>query len=202
MAVDSVGTANEHDGADLTLVRLAKTCPSAFEPIYLRYRDRIVSYCARRLDDRNDAEDAASAIFVAALRGLPDFCDDESSTDSFRSWLFTIAHNEVAMRWRRRSRHPEQSLDGATKSLTNAQSPEDHAILADGQRRLVVAMRDLPQREREVLELRIADLQTEEIATILGISTQNVRTVQSRAIARLRIALQRVNSLVAEAMHG
>jgi DNA-directed RNA polymerase specialized sigma24 family protein len=37
-----------------------------------------------------------------------------------------------------------------------------------------------------VLELRAADLATGEIARVLGISEQNVRTAQARAVARLR----------------
>jgi DNA-directed RNA polymerase specialized sigma24 family protein len=39
------------------------------------------------------------------------------------------------------------------------------------------------------LELRVADLTTAEIACVLGIQEQAVRTAQSRAIARLREAI-------------
>ena len=82
---------------------VAQYSPMRFEPLYLRYRDPILAYCYRRLGNRAEAEDAASTIFIAALRGLRTF-HDRGKEDSFRSWLFRIAHNEVAMHHRRRSR--------------------------------------------------------------------------------------------------
>jgi RNA polymerase sigma-70 factor (ECF subfamily) len=84
------------------LVRLAQSSPSAFEPLYLRYRDRVIGFCYRLLGDREEAEDAASAIFVAALRGLKDF--EGRGDNSFHAWLWRIAHNEVATRHRRSPR--------------------------------------------------------------------------------------------------
>lgn len=168
---------------DAVLVRLAQTSPSAFEPLYVRYRDRVLGYCYRRLGDRDEAEDAASSVFVAALRGLPGFRDRD---DSFRAWLFRIAHNEVAMRHRHRVRHPVHALSAARDELDPGRSPEELAIVADGQRRLAAMLGDLPPRERNVLELRLADLTTTEIARVLSISEQTVRTAQCRAVARLR----------------
>jgi RNA polymerase sigma-70 factor, ECF subfamily len=176
--------------SDSALVHLARSHPGAFEPLYLRYRDRVLAYCYRRLGDRDEAEDAASAVFVAALRGLHGFRDHGDLVGSFREWLFSIAHNEIAMRWRHRSRHPQQPLETAVETPDRTSTPEERAILADGQRRLAASLSDLPPREREVLELRIADLRTDEIARVLGISEQNVRTAQSRAITRLRLMLQ------------
>ena len=102
-------TAVMADRDDAALVRLAQVSPAAFEPLYLRYRDRILAYCYRRLGHLHEAEDTASAVFVAALRGLAAF-DDRGREDSFRAWLFRIAHNEVAMKHRSRTRHPERSL--------------------------------------------------------------------------------------------
>lgn len=183
-----VDTHQEAAEGDAALVRLAQVSPAAFEPLYLRYRDRVIGYCYRRLGDRDDAEDAASAVFVGALRGLMSFRDRERD-DSFRSWLFRIAHNEVAMRHRSRSRRSESSLTGAAQVTDPTRSPEEHAVVADGQRRLAVLSSGLPPREREVIELRVADLTTREIAQVLGVSEQSVRTAQARAVAKLRLAM-------------
>jgi RNA polymerase sigma-70 factor (ECF subfamily) len=172
--------------SDAALVDAAQRAPASFEPLYLRYRERVLAYCYRRLGDRDEAEDAASAVFVAAVRGLRAFRDRD---DSFRAWLFGIARNEVAMRHRHRYRHPVRPLASAEHIPDSARSPEEQAVLADGQRRLAALLSGLPSRERDVLELRIADLGTAEIARVLGISEQNVRTAQSRAVARLREAL-------------
>ena len=174
--------------ADATLVRLAQHAPARFEPLYLRYRDPILAYCYRRLGNRDEAEDAASAIFIAALRGLGDF-QDRDRENSFRSWLFRIAHNEVAMRHRFRSRHPQDPLPEAGAVADPARSPEEEAVLGDAQRRLAAILANLPPREREVIELRLADLTTAEIARVLASNEQSVRTAQTRAIAKLRVAM-------------
>jgi RNA polymerase sigma-70 factor (ECF subfamily) len=192
------GTGEEVEG-DGALVLLAQRSPQAFAPLYLRYRDRVLAYCYRRLGDRDEAEDAASAVFVAALRGLGGFRD---RGDSFRSWLFSIAHNEVAMRHRNRSRHPAGPLAAAAAVVDPARSPEEAAIAADGQLRLAALLAGLPPRERETIELRMADLTTREIAHVLGISEQNVRTAQSRAVAKLRLAMGAVGVSGKEAADG
>jgi RNA polymerase sigma-70 factor (ECF subfamily) len=184
---------------DAVLVRRAQTSPAAFEALYLRYRDRILGYCYRRLGDRDDAEDAASAVFVAALRGLGRFQD---RGDSFGSWLFRIAHNEVAARHRQRARHPEEPLIRVSGAADPARSPEEHAVLADGQQRLAGLLCELPPREREVIELRLADLSTAEIGRVLGISEQNVRTAQARAVARLRRVMSRTGAPETRSAHA
>jgi RNA polymerase sigma-70 factor (ECF subfamily) len=168
------------DGA---LVRAAQRAPCAFEPLYLRYRDRVFNYCYYRLGNRAEAEDAASAVFVKALGHLAGFRD---RGDSFRTWLFRIAHNEVADRHKRHGRHPEAPFTAALAVADPGRTPEDQAVHADDRRRVLALLAALPARERAVLELRAADLATGEIARVLGITEQNVRTAQTRAVARLR----------------
>ena len=67
---------------------------------------------------------------------------------------------------------------------------------ADRRQHVLVLLTNLPARERAVLELRTADLETGEIAGVLGISEQNVRTAQARAIARRRRRLDGTASAV------
>src|SRR4051794_5777713 len=86
---------------DAELVRQAQRRPEAFAPLYLAYRDLILNYCYYRLHNRVEAEDAASSTFVKALHGIQRFRD---GSDSFRSWLFRIAHNEVVDRLKQDAR--------------------------------------------------------------------------------------------------
>lgn len=168
---------------DLDLVRAAQADIARFAALYRRYRDRVLAYCWRRLGDPAEAEDAASAIFVKALGALPAFRDREGS---FRSWLFRIAHNEVADRHKRWARRPESSLSAEGELVDPGRTPEELALLDDEAARLRCLLEHLSDRERAVLDLRLAGLTTAEIARALGIATQTVRTAQSRAVARLR----------------
>jgi RNA polymerase sigma-70 factor (ECF subfamily) len=182
-AVTDVGDGPSDELADADLVRLAQDAPRAFAPLYLRYLDRVLAYCAYRLADRREAEDAASAIFLKALHGLPGYRHRDGT---FRSWLFRIAHNEVADRVRYRARHRQSPLDGLVDAASPERAPDERAVARDRQDRILVLLGSLPPRERAVLELRAADLATHEIASILGITEQNARTAQCRAVARMR----------------
>ncbi len=168
---------------DAELVRQAQMSPHAFAGLYLRYRDRVLNYCYYRLGNWDEAEDAASATFIKALDHLPAFVD---RGDSFRTWLFRIAHNEVADRHRRHGRHPETPFDDALTMVDPAPLPEERAIALDQRARLTALLAVLPARERSVMELRVAELSTREVAQVLQISEVNARTAQSRAIRRLR----------------
>jgi RNA polymerase sigma-70 factor (ECF subfamily) len=171
------------DIADGDLVRAAQAMPRAFAPLYLRYRDPIMNFCYYRLGNHEESEDAASVIFIKALDHLPGFVDRD---DSFRTWLFRIAHNEIADRHRQRARHAESPIDQEQGLRDAASTLEDAAIAMDDRIRVRELLAQLPPRERAVLELRTADLTTREIAEVLQISEQNVRTAQSRAVSRLR----------------
>lgn len=57
---------------------------------------------------------------------------------------------------------------------------------AQQQRALREAIADLPDRRREVLELRLAGLRGEDVATALGISHATVRVTYHQALGELR----------------
>ena len=110
----------------------------------------------------------------------------EGREGSFRAWLFTIAHHEVANAHRYRARHPAGSLIAATLVPDVAASPESRAVAADEITRVIAVLRELPERPRDVVALRLAGLTDREIAAVLGISGDAVRQAQSRAVTRLR----------------
>jgi RNA polymerase sigma-70 factor (ECF subfamily) len=184
-AAQTSGAAGDEPEEHL-LVRRAQQSPRAFGPLYLRYRDAVINYCSYRLGDQFEAEDAASTVFVKALGSLRHFHDRDGS---FRTWLFRIAHNEVVDRQRRRTRRPEAPIDLLRERPGGGPTPEDVAADTDAHLRVLALLTALPPRERAVLELRAAELRTEQIAAVLGISAQNVRSTQWRALARMRVLM-------------
>lgn len=172
------------DEADERDIAAAQHDPATFAPVFHRYWPLIYRYCALRLAYPSDAEDVASQIFVRALANLHTF--DPRGRGAFRRWLFTIAHREVASRYRYQTRHPAIPLDDKHAPPTSESSLEQAAITAADAAHLVALVRELPPRLRDVVELRLAGLTDREIAEVLGMSGPAVRKAQSRAVAHLR----------------
>ncbi len=182
--VSQAGTdpgAVNREASDSELVLLAQRDQQAFAQLYVRYLDRVYQYCYRRLGARSAAEDATSQIFLKAMTGLPRFSNDRGS---FRSWLFSIAHNVVVDEFRgSRPMAPEERL----LNIADGQlSPEEHAERAESQRQIRDAVAMLPERQRQVVELRMAGLTSAEIGAIIGCKPRSVDVVQYRALGQLR----------------
>jgi len=170
--------------SDADLVAMAHYDRQGFALLYARYLDPVHRYCHRRLGSREAAEDATSLIFAKAWQALPRLQPQQAS---FRSWLFSIAHNVVIDVYRARAR--EHPLEWAGDLLDGAPSPEDLALAADERDSVQTLLAHLPETQRQVVELRLAGLTGREIAQTLGLTSGNVGVLQHRAIARLRARL-------------
>lgn len=172
---------------DSVLVAKSRLNSPTFGLLYERYRDDLLRYTYYCLGNWDDAADATQQIFANAFAALPRF---EDRNNSFRHWLFRIAHNEVSSRQHQRSRRPQSAIDDASEVADRSPSPEDLAIAADDHRRLWLLLEQLPPDRRQVCELRFVGLKDREIAAILGKTEGAVRTAQSRAVAQLRVLME------------
>ena len=168
---------------DADLVAAARIDRRAFAALYQRYCDDLLRSCFYCLGDWDDAADAAQQVFADAMVGLTHFTD---RGDSFRPWLFRIAHNEVCTRQLQHARRPRCPLLDATVVRDPTPSPEELAIAADDHERVRRLLEQLAPDRRRVCELRFAGLRDREIAAILGKREGAVRTTQFRAITQLR----------------
>ncbi len=165
---------------DRELVEQALADPAAFLAIFERYKDPVHRYCHRRLGDREAAEDATQIVFMRAFAKL-NTCRDRNG---FRSWLFTIAHNVVIDAWR--STKPITSLEMADHIPDSAASPEELTIASTDRLYITTLLSQLPDLQREVVELRLQGFTDREIAEILGKSHEAIRAAQHRALLQLR----------------
>lgn len=176
---------DESATSDNVLVALAQDDPAAFAALYVRYVDLVFRFCYRRLGDRMAAEDATSRIFERVLRALPRY-----RAGSFRSWLFTIAHNTITDLYRaERSVRGEQRIPPRWDMPDTAPGPEQLFLDADDARWIRGMLAHLTRDQRQVVELRLAGLNDSEIASVLGRSRGSVRTLQYRAVQKLRAIL-------------
>jgi RNA polymerase sigma-70 factor (ECF subfamily) len=168
---------------DHQLALAAIADPALFEQLFTKYWATILRYCSMRLADPADAEDAAIRVMTNAFAALPHFV---SGTGQFRSWLFAIAHNEVVNVYRSHARQPMSPMPEELDLVDPHPTPEQLALASDDRYTLWQLLQELPQRSREVVELRLSGFTGQEIAAMLGISNGAVRQAQSRAVAQLR----------------
>jgi RNA polymerase sigma factor (sigma-70 family) len=140
----------------------------------------VVLRVCRAVLGADDAEDAWSETFLAALRAYPQLRPDSD----VRAWLVTIAHRKAVDGYRSRRRAPlpveslpaEPALDAVDRKLDEAPDPV-----------LLAAVDALPDKQRRVVAYRyLADLSYQEIAQIVGGSADAARRSAADGIAALR----------------
>lgn len=156
--------------------------PAAFAPLYERHSRDIYRFCYVRLGTREAADDLTARVFIRAIERLHQYRPTAGAT--FRSWLFAIARNMLADDWRRRKdiRLLPEQLD---LTRDDYPGPEAVAIHRSEMNRLRAALASLPDRQQDVIELRMVGFTTQEIADALGVSVAAVKSAQSRAYRTL-----------------
>lgn len=178
------------DGAmpgDAIMIRRVTADESeAFADLYEHYCDAIYNQCFRLTGSWSTAEDLTAITFLEAWRRRRDF---RLVYDSALPWLRGIAHNIARNSWRATRRH-RAAMARIAAPLVVADFTDDvvERIAAEQQMRLFLpALRKLPARERQVIELCIAgELRADEVAVLLNVPVGTVKSRLSRGLAKLR----------------
>jgi RNA polymerase sigma-70 factor (ECF subfamily) len=164
----------------------------AFETLVERYHRPLYHFAFRLLGRAEDAEDATQDTFVQVYGALP-----KARLDApLRPWIYRIARNRCLDMLKRRRPVLFSALsaddEAAVPEVADAQPlPDELAERADLQRLLSAAIAALAPPYREVVALRYAsDLAFGEIAEVLGMPENTVKTRFQRAKAALREALR------------
>lgn len=173
-------TASADDHDERSLIEAAQADPARFVELYERHFHRVYAYAARRAGSRAEAEDITSEVFEQAFTNLRRY---EWRGVPFVAWLFRIAANALADRWKQASRDshdpPPDVPDGR-----GAEDIERRAML-------VQLVDRLPDAQRQVIEMRFADQKSiREIAAALGRSEGAVKQLQLRALENLRKSME------------
>lgn len=169
------------------LIEAAQKDPTKFAGLYERNFEGVYAYVARRVNDRDQAEDLTSDVFHRALANLPRF---EWRGVPFAAWLIRIAANVIADRRKRSARQDELSdphADSDNPTDTSFEEVEQRALLF----RLV---NQLPAGQRRVIEMRFAEEKSiREIARELGRTEGAVKQLQFRGLSNLRARLGEIH---------
>ncbi len=155
----------------------------AFGSIYERYVEALFSYGYYFTKDKDVVEDAIQELFVDLWRMKANLSD----TTAIKYYLFRALQRKICHLVDLETvftKLPE-TLDGVDASIeeriiSEEQTEEYQLILSKG---LVL----LPQRQLQAVHLRFFDnLDTREIAEIMGMNEQSVRNIIQRALQKLK----------------
>jgi RNA polymerase sigma-70 factor (ECF subfamily) len=166
------------------VVRIAHGDVGAFDLLYRRYVRSVMGLALRRLGERERAEDAVQEAFAAVWRSAASYRPERGPGGP---WLWAVARNAIVDRLRTRPEPPVEAPD-----LPSAEAgPPDRAESAYVAWRVHRALEELPDREREVIELAYwSGLSQSEVADYLNIPIGTVKTRTRSALARLADVLE------------
>jgi len=161
--------------------------PAAFAEIYDRHQPAIYRYILYRVGDVATAEDLTGEVFVRLVERVDRFT---YRGRPLLAWLYTIARNLVTDYRRRAGQAAMLPLDEQLVAEVDDMEQVTERGLA--QRRLAAALTHLTEDQRQVIILKfIEGLNNAEVARTLGKSVGAVKSLQHRALAALRRALER-----------
>jgi RNA polymerase sigma-70 factor, ECF subfamily len=161
---------------------------AAYEAIVRRYQD-VAIRTAHLICPETDADDAVQEAFIKAFDALPRFREGSP----IRPWLLRIVANEARNRRRSAGRRQGLALRAAESMPPSGATPGPEQIVMAAEQRseLLAALGSLRDDDREVLGARfLLDLSEAETAEALGIPRGTVKSRTSRALGRLREALE------------
>ncbi len=165
----------------LTTKRTVPAVEADWETVYAEHLPRVYNYFRFKTGDESLAEDLTAQTFEKAWRGRHRYRRDLGAVSI---WLFTIARN-VAVSYFRQHHDRELPLEYVAQQphgLSLEYLVERRSDLA----RLATLLRDLPARERELIELKYgAGLTNRAIARLTGLSESNVGVLLHRTVRRL-----------------
>lgn len=160
-----------------TIDRARTGDPQAQQELLSRHAGGLFRYAFHLCGSHADAEDLTQETLARAWKNLGGFRGD----CAFEGWLFRIAMNLHLNR--RRARRPEESLTHDPPAPASDRTGADEDVLA----RLRGAIERLPARQQEVILLHTyRQMESREIAAVLGCSYETVRMNLSHARRRLR----------------
>ena len=177
------GTPVEGTDSEL-LLRVADRDRIAFETLYNRYVRSVYGLALRRLRDRQRAEDAVQETFTAVWRSAASYRPERGPV---APWLYAVARNAIVDRLRARVDPVAETPELASGEPGPADRAESEFVAW----RVHRALEELPDKEREVIELAYwSGMSQSEVAEYLHIPLGTVKTRTRSALSHLSVLLE------------
>ncbi|MGA8211857.1 MAG: SigE family RNA polymerase sigma factor [Nocardioidaceae bacterium] len=156
---------------------------TAVEELYAAHYRALVRLSVLLVRDVETAEEVVQDSFVAMHGHWRSLREPDKGLAYLRQTVVNRSRSVLRHRGVRARHTPSPPPDGP--------GADEDALVSEQRRQVLDALRELPERQREVLALRYyLDLPEAAIAAALGISRGSVKTHASRGVAALRTLME------------
>lgn len=159
---------------------------AAFETLYRRHNDALYRYLLRLSRHPASAEDIFQEVWGKIIKARSRY----RPTAKFTTFLYRVAHNCFIDYIRRNQRHQNTADVDPDTQRNPGDEPEIETERSLARRRLEVALRDLPDEQRDVFLLHEeAGLSLDQIAHVTGVNRETTKSRLRYAVKKLRAAI-------------
>jgi RNA polymerase sigma factor (sigma-70 family) len=168
----------------VSLAEFGRDEAERWENVALRYRGPLRGFFSKRVRDPADVDDMIQDVFMHLIRRA-----QGGPIERVEQYIFQTAANVLRDSGRRRQARESdahESLDEEIHQLRTEISPERVVLGRESVARVAAALRELPQRTRDVFVLRSLEKRKyAEIADLLCISTRAAEKHMAKALTHL-----------------
>ncbi len=179
-----------HLSDEAVVALIARSDDVALAELYDRYGRPAYGLALRVLRDEALAEDAVQEAFLAIWRGAEKYLPERAKATT---WIMTLVHRRAVDLVRREERRRAEPLPEVEPD-TGGPSAADSAWLRLERERVQAALNQLPDQQREAIELAYYGGFTQsELAERLGEPLGTIKSRMFAGLARLRELLAAVD---------
>jgi RNA polymerase sigma factor (sigma-70 family) len=158
------------------------------EQAYRAHGSLVYGICRKALDEQA-AKEVTQDVFVSAWRGRDQF---DPARGTLAGWLVGITKRRLIDHLRSERRHADRRTDEQTDAVDH--SAEADVVQAAERIVLIEALRQLPDRTREIIELAyLRDLTHHDISERTGVPLGTVKSDIRRGLLRIRDHMEATN---------
>ena len=163
------------------VVQINRKQPEAYHYLFKNYYKSLVYFAMRYVDEREVGEDLVQEVFVQLWESK----SEHLSYNSFRTFLYNSVRN-ASINY---LRHKSVRQKYVSHSLQHAGMDDDldlNIMEEELYRTLFRFVEELPARRKEIFMLYLQGKKNKEIATLLEMSPETVKTAKKEAVRYIR----------------
>ena len=171
----------------MELLRSEHSFERGFRVLMSQYRERLYWHIRRMVQVHDDADDVLQNTFIQVYRGIAQF----EGKSKLYTWLYRIATNEALTHLQTQARRASSSLDDANNLLASRLKADEWFDADAVQAQLALAIAALPDKQKQVFNLRYYDeMPYEEMSDLLNTSVGALKASFHHATKKIEAAFQ------------